>query len=246
MIARAFVLAAMLLFASALAPSCAPVGSPLAISYLTAWDDAGATVDADETWSTITDRGFVVHVLDASITTYAVTLVPCDATESAMRWIAPPIAYAGHLEHPDASMIEPNFTEAIAPGAARAIGSTEIVTTTRYCRAHQLVGGRVDLTTETPTRLPSLTLALDVTDAAGTPVRTVDLATTIATGTLGDLPAARTDADAITVTWHRPLARLFDGIAWDDASLTSAQIAQAVLLTIAAQSHAEVEWSPSR
>jgi hypothetical protein len=248
-IARTLAIAALLLVASALAPSCAAPGTPLAITYLAAWDADGARTNDDGTWSTTTDLGFDVRVLDGQLTTYATTLVPCDAgtvsarVERVRAILGPPIAHAGHLDHPDASMIEPNAMETIAPGETTTLGTSDLATSASYCRVHQLVGGRVDTSGETPVRLPSLSIALDVTDAAGAPVRTVDLSTTIATGTLADLPARPDGAMALEVTWTRPLARLFDGIDFSDASLTTPQIAQAMLLTIAASSRAEARWS---
>lgn len=247
---RALVIAVLVSLASALAPSCAEPGTPLAITYLAGWDADGASDSGDGTWTTTTDLGFHVHVLAATMTTYAVTLVPCADTTTSARaervrhLVGPLVAHAGHLDHADASMIEPDLTERLAPAEPVVVGTTRLPRAASYCRAHQLIGGRVDLTTETPRRLPSLSLALEVSSATGELVRSMDLATTVATGTLADLPPEPADTRAVEVRWLRPLGRLFDGIAWDDASLGTTDVAQAVLLTIAQRSRVEASFAP--
>jgi hypothetical protein len=234
-VTRALALAAALAIGGALAPSCSAAGLPLSIAYLAAWDDEGVRIEDDGTWTTTTDRGFEVHVLDGSLATFAAALVPCDDTDAvaALRVaLFPAVAHAGHVQNADPSQIEPYLADAIAPGAATSLGAIVVDDAGRYCRAHYLVTGAVDASTEVPTRAPSLTVAFEAYDAEGTLVRTASLSTTVATGVLDtiDVPSA---GSAIEVTYVRPLATLFDGIDLADPALGDADVARAMLLTIA-------------
>lgn len=236
---RALGLAAVLALGGALAPSCSEAGLPLSIEYLVAWDAEGVIEDADGTWTTATDQGFDVRVLEASLSTYAVALVPCDDTDAVAALFLPAVARAGHEQNADPSQIEPYLSDRIAPGDPTSLGELVVDDSARYCRAHYLVTGAVQLDGDVPTRAPSLTLAFEARDANGTLVRTGSLSTTIATGALSDIEVPASGS-AITVTYVRPLARLFDGIDFSDPQTDDAAIARQVLFTIARATRAEV------
>jgi hypothetical protein len=232
---RALGLAMAIAIGGALAPSCSEAGPPLSIAYLAAWDPTGVTVEDDGTWTTTTDEGFEVRVLEGSLATYAATLVPCDDTTTSARLdlgLLPSVAYAGHVQNADPSQIEPYASDPIAPGDPVSLGEIVVANAGRYCRAHYLVTGAVRLDLDTPVREPSLVVAFEARDASGELVRAASLSTTVATGVLDDIEVP-SPGTVITVTYVRPLATLFDGIDLADPDVDDADIARAMLLTIA-------------
>lgn len=166
---------------------------------------SGGTPDRSGALVVESDLGLRWTVVEARVTTYAVTLVPCSDTV-ARRWVGVPRALAHHPGWDDPSQVEPQLAEEL--GTDTSLTGASFPSTT-YCHAHWLVAqGDVGGQREVEDGV-SLRVRAAWTD--GVDSGAVDLTTDLTDGVLPPLSVKGTGAHA-TVVLERDLESVFDGL----------------------------------
>lgn len=199
------------------------------VRYLLAWDTAGITLG--DGWTAAADGGWSVHVTQASLTSYAASMVQCvdivARRPSPILSLIIGVAYAGHDGLTDPSTLEAPIIEDLAAPAETLLGEVAF-DTAAYCRVHWLVASATLDTRglDTSPWMMDRTLALEA-EATGPngERRVLSLASASPVGGLADVDAGVDGPADVRIV--RSLGTAFVGVDFvDDAD---ADIAWAVL-----------------
>lgn len=243
---RVLLASAVLTVACAAAPR-APGLWASSVEHLVAIDRAGIDRDADGRLRLETDLGHTVLVARAYVVQAQAQLVDCLAVGGdvwddwlALRsWLSPGLAYAGHSESAEPSAVIAPLAIDLVHGADAQRFGTAAFGEARYCRSHFLVAGLGDASAiagaPDDVDLAGLSLYVEaevLPETPGEAPRSVTIASTLSDGAITDLPDALVsglDGSHARLTVTRDVARMFDGLALDDATLDEDTIARAVL-----------------
>jgi hypothetical protein len=106
------------------------------ISWKLVFDTARTTSEGTG-WRVTTDAGYDVHVTQAALTTWRLSLTKCPEAPQPTAWSLIPAAYANHVEPPDPASILPHLTENLAQPVAQTLGP-KVLPTARYCQGFWL------------------------------------------------------------------------------------------------------------
>lgn len=215
--------------------------SDLSLRWKVEWDTTGVAATADG-WEVTNARGVTFHVTRGYLVTYGLQLRPCESSASTASrlfdWLRPvSLAWAGHSGLNDQSFVF-GQVEPLVPLTAGFEREALLPDDASYCSIHYLVA-RADTNLDTSNAtvpMDRVTLHLDgwwsVADSeTQTPLA---IHTELNTGSYIDLerPVSTAAGGNETVVVTRQLAAFFDDL--DPAALSEAQLAQSLLLNIAA------------
>ncbi len=190
------------------------------VRYRLTWDATGTEPAAGGGWTTTTDLGYEVEVTRGYLVSYAVTLAQCESTATAsLLPVAPAMAWHGEANDPSIAgdVVEPMV-------GSRELDLDVAFDAADYCRVFYLVAAADGATSHLPDdvgmELTSLYLegSWRAPGGAWTPFA---VRTELAGGVLeeiGDVLVDLTDGTGADVEIQRPMATLFDGITWPDAT----------------------------
>jgi len=189
------------------------------VRYRLTWDTGSVTAATGGGWVTTTDLGYQVRVTRGYLVSYAVTLAQCPQTTASLLPVAPAMAWHGEENDPSIAgdVVEPM------------VGAGELdldlaFAAAAYCRVFYLVAAADGATTHLPDDVGMESTSLYIEGSWRLPggdwtpfaVRT-DLAGGVLEE-LGDVLVDLRNGTGADIEIQRPLATLFDGIAWPDAT----------------------------
>ena len=114
------------------------------VSYTLAWNLEGAAVDADGSWSVVTDLGYPVTVTGGHLITFSATLVACPHTHGILNRIlgivSPAVAWAGHSSADDPALVGGPIVQSLIDHDSVELGTTTVHEPS-YCEGHTNWGG---------------------------------------------------------------------------------------------------------
>ena len=194
--------------------------------------DTARTTPESTGWRVTTDAGYDVHVTQAALTTWRLSLTKCPEKGPATAWSLIPAAYANHVEAPDPASILPHLTENLAQPAAQQIGP-KTVPTAQYCQGYWLASPPPPAQSGD---LPRTSLRLHATWQKADKRGELNLETWMPDAKMQEVPGLPAANGAATIRVTRYLGGMLDGI--DLANAPTPAMAWTVLHNLMR----ETEW----
>jgi hypothetical protein len=212
------------------------------VSYALAWNLEGATVDADGSWSVITDLGYTVTITGGHLITFSATLVACPHTHGILDRIfgivSPAVAWAGHSSADDPALVGGPIVQSLVDHDSVELGTTTVHESS-YCEGHTNWGGG-GLVADSTLELVGTWQAPGDTEP-----RPLVVSSRLNWGTKASLERDQISAvyaeigpDPVSIQIVRDLVTAFDGIEFVTADEES--IATSFLRSLAGTTHFEV------
>lgn len=189
------------------------------VHYRLTWDTGSVDAADGGGWVTTTDLGYEAKVTRGYLVSYAVTLAQCQQTTASLLPVSPAMAWHGEENDPSIAgdVVEPM------------VGASELdldvaFAAADYCRVFYLVAAADGATTHLPDDVGMESTSLYIEGswrASGGNWTPFAVRTDLAGGVLeefGDVLVDLRDGTGADIEIQRPLATLFDGITWPDAT----------------------------